>query len=450
MAIQPLVVEGVAEGLEAIDARNFTGGRTFEDLLSRGHHLTPPLTGKLDEAGTAGHRVVEIGVDGVTVSPPQDENVQVLWVHLKDPRRAHSQGFGEAVGLSGIGAPREHQHIDDHLGVEGRRIWRLAAAVGMVGSEAVPLRLAGKRRSRLSTDRTEGVPQVAVANSRRWADIGKPEVYPTPAADLGPAPGVSRPALVALQLLAVDRHGHLEAVILLVADVGEAGHEDVGHCYRTDHLRPDAGETTVYLGDRPASDIDSQLERLLLRVKAVEARGEAMAVGVHKHSRHVLSQRHSDRPAQVDRPRTGNMRGEIEGTDDGAGLQTVPGEKALGRQHPEGLGVVITLSLRPLATVPPPEPPEEAIAAMEERLLLRVQSPPPMADGIEPLDLCHGPAHSSAECRHNPSQRVRSLVDQLCQPLGLGNRGVLARPALAEGGGGAVHQLVSVSLDNVP
>ena len=140
----------------------------------------------------------------------------------------------------GVGAPRQHRRVDGHFGVEGRRIWRLAAAVGMVGSEAVPLRLACKRRSRLATDRTEGVPQVAVANSRRWADIGEPEIYPTPAPDLGPTPGVSRPALVALQRLAVDRHGHLEAVILLVADVEEAGREDVGHRYRANHLRPDA------------------------------------------------------------------------------------------------------------------------------------------------------------------------------------------------------------------
>ena len=89
----------------------------------------------------------------------------------------------------------------------------------MVLRETVPLGLGGKGRPALTTDEAQGVPQsTRVAEERDGSDIDQPQVDALPQQQIARAPAVRAPAPMPIQLIAIDGHGELEPVLLLISD----------------------------------------------------------------------------------------------------------------------------------------------------------------------------------------------------------------------------------------
>src|SRR5690606_10972739 len=92
VAVEVLMVEPVAVGLQTVDAGRLTGSRALHEQLNRrSTHFLPALRQMPEESRATGHRIVEKHIAGVLTDMPERKQLKILDLHVEDARRAHAQ-----------------------------------------------------------------------------------------------------------------------------------------------------------------------------------------------------------------------------------------------------------------------------------------------------------------------------------------------------------------------
>ena len=95
VAVEPIVMELVAEGLQAGVAGGLAAlGAAGEQFLRRGDEFRPAVEHLLQQARAARHRVVDQQVE-LVVRLADQEQLHVVLSHVQQPGRRHPQGFAD-------------------------------------------------------------------------------------------------------------------------------------------------------------------------------------------------------------------------------------------------------------------------------------------------------------------------------------------------------------------
>ena len=142
------------------------------------------------------------------------------------------------------------------------------------------------------------------------------------------------------------RHGHLEAVVLLVADRAEQGEVDVGD-RKAEHLDHGSGCVAGDAVPAPRTNPDLRLDFVGLRPLGLPAHREvvsgdpvAAAVRVEQVARHELAHRDRGRARQLERDGAAPPAGERA---DPAVVEAVPGKEALAGEDAERVRADVAL-----------------------------------------------------------------------------------------------------------
>ena len=381
-------------------------------------------------------------------------------------------------------------------------VHRAAAAFAVLLGEVPLLPLGGQRRDALAADGADRVPEAAaVADRGRRADIHQPQfdavaqqrVRPasvggasaracsngTPAGTewpsssrmsrrvcrmpasssaaslpARPAPAERPAAAVTPAFDAVHGDRHLEPVVLVVRDLGLVHEVHVAHGERAERSGAEQGRGRpgIALPHRLVLDGDLEGRHLfpVLAGRPQEAAGdEAVPVGVDQVAGNVLAQRHAGRAGQVEGERAGVPEGDLGHRLDGPRFETVAGEEAVGRQHVEGVRVVLPLGVAAARTGLPLEPLDQALATAQQSLVFGVESAFPALDLVQPSHLRERPVQPAAQRAGRVVQAGGESVDAAAQRLGGDGRGVGLRPVLGEGGLGFGQQRRAMPADDL-
>ena len=400
------MVVAVAERLQAVDARGFAGRRAvLDDLAGHGCDLLEALADLVEQPGPTGHRIPQESVHLVAVDVADDQDLQILHVHVEHAGRGEAQGLEHAVGGRLVRAGRQRQRVGDHVGVEADRRDRPAAALLVRLLELLALPVRGERRHALAADRADRVAEPVEALDRvRGADVDEAQPHAAAVVQALLAPAVGAPAVVLIALEAVDRDPHLEPQLFFVGDVRLVNEIDVADGDRLQHggAKGAGGAPSVRRLDGLAlgRDLEDGHLRPLLVDVSMEAPGdEAVAVGVDQVARHVLAQRHARRPGQRELHRTRAPEWDLGGSEHGAHFEPVARQEAFGREHAEGVHVVVAFGFAAGSLRRALEPLDERVAAPEQGVVLRLEIALLLAHRVEPLDLLHGPAQAALQAR---------------------------------------------------
>ena len=231
LSIQMPVVEGVAEGLQAVDARGLTGrGAILNDLACDLDNFLEAGANLIEKTRPARHRIPEDCVDLLTAHVPDHKYLEIASVHIQHACGCHADRFEEAVGDHAILAGRKRESVSYHIGVEAHRIDFAATALLVRRGEVLSLPVGRQGGNALAADRAH-----RIAVSRETLDCGgctdvhETEPHALAQVDrlLPPAPCGSSGVLISFE--AVDGDPHLEAKFLLIRDVRLVGEVDVTH-----------------------------------------------------------------------------------------------------------------------------------------------------------------------------------------------------------------------------
>ena len=261
-------------------------------------------------------------------------------------------------------------------------------------------------------------------------------------------------AAVPFAVDAVDRNRHLEAVVLVVRDLGLMGQVHVTDRERAKRTAADrrCGSAGVALPHRLFLGRDLERRHLfpIFAGRTQEPPGhETVSVGVDQVARDVLAQRDSGRPGQVEGERPRMPCRHLGHRLDGPCLKPVAGEEALRRQHVERVGVMVPLGVAAVCARLSLEPLDQAVTTVEESVVLRVERAVLAAGFVQPLHLGERPLQP-------PPQRPLCFleaggegVDAAAQRLWRNRRGVRCWPTLGESRFGFGEQGASVPADDL-
>ena len=419
-AVEEAVVVGVAEGLEAVGARRFAqGGALADDLPGRRDHVSKAVADPLQEAGAAGHRVPEQGVHGVLVHLADDQDLQVVDVHVEHAGRAEAQGFQDAVRCSRAVARRQGKGVRDHVRMEAH-VSRLAVAPLFVALvELLPLAVRRERRDAVAADRAHRIAQRAPAfhgGRGTYVDQTHPHAPAKEQRLRAPPIGIAAAVLVALD--ARDGDAQLKAKVLFVGDVGGVHEIDVADGHGGQRCVPVGAAAVRGLGNGPPLPrhrIGRHVGPALVGVPVKAAGGEAMAVGVDQVAGHVLAQRGGRRTRKPELRRPRLPEGHFGPACHGAGLQAVSGQEPLRGEHTEGVGVVVSLRMSPVSRRHALEPLDKPVAASAERLLGRLQASLQFLFAVQAPDLPHRPLQAVPQARHDLFELVGESLHMALQ-----------------------------------
>ena len=402
-----------------------------------------------------------------------DEDLQIVQVHVEHLRPADPQCLQHAVRRCGAVARGQREHVRRHVRVKPDALRRAPAAFRVRLAEVLALAVGGERRHALAADRADGVAQLAapaallpgvpVCRPARRRDsrcaplpqsldsAGRTHVdeaqadAPTKLHALR-SPAKRAPAAVLAKLGPVDGDAQLEAQVLFVGDVRRVDQVRIA-----DRHRPEQRSAQGRGLARPGLPDGLPLHRdLVVRHVCPIAAGpgagaggavqvatkapghEPVAVGVDEVAGHVLAESRRGRARQPEVHGAGAPERDLRPAHYRPDLEPVAGQESFRGQDAEGIDVVVAFGLSAGPPVRSLEPLHEPVAAAKQRLVIRFERAVTLAQGVETGNLPHRPLQAAPQARDDVFQIVGERVDVGAQRSRGHNPGILGRPALTE------------------
>ena len=104
---------------------------TLDDLQGRRHDLRESFAKLIEKAGPAGHRIPQHRVHVVALHVADDEDLQIVHVHVEHARGAEAHRLQDAAGRGRVFASGERERVGGHVRVEPEGFRRAPAPLGM-------------------------------------------------------------------------------------------------------------------------------------------------------------------------------------------------------------------------------------------------------------------------------------------------------------------------------
>src|ERR1700687_1059407 len=98
MSIEVLMVVAGPESLEAVNARCLAPRSTvLNNLRGNRHYFVKALANLIKQSRTTGHRIPQQRIDFISINVTNNEDLQILNVHVEDPASRKTYSFEHAV-----------------------------------------------------------------------------------------------------------------------------------------------------------------------------------------------------------------------------------------------------------------------------------------------------------------------------------------------------------------